>query len=476
MAEKTGVRARAQEPKPKCSNFCKRKSGYNSSSSSADRVLRLQKTAGNQAVQRLIKSGALQAKLRIGQADDVYEQEADRVAEQVMKIPDPFLQHKCGKCTGREKRILQTRESSGEIPAIQNQSIPPFIHKVLHSSGQPLDSATQVFMEDHLGHDFSRVRVHLGAIAEQQETGGAQIQCKPVAKDSCPVRDPGETRASAAAPYTLIELSPRQEWLIGGFGVGSSKIDPAKGDIADLMASIEWKLAQGHFFYVLGQDPVEVLGYSDCHVSKVTPNEQLRIERASNFCEAYKLRLFDRLGSHKTFNKFVSSCRAAPAGEYATSNATKEGRSQNRGVLIRVLPPSAKTPTSSFPYDEKYGPTKGNCATYLATADFLNSVYAHNAFCACSNTPDEPHNNCVRKCLQSKLWPFLADNAEDLRSGRFIWCPTIWRHHRECYRECMCDRSFIDYVAFAPLCTIKMSCPATGISIALFNRCMDSTK
>jgi len=41
----------------------------------------LQRTVGNQAVERLIKSGALQDKLRIGKPGDKYEQEADRVSD-----------------------------------------------------------------------------------------------------------------------------------------------------------------------------------------------------------------------------------------------------------------------------------------------------------------------------------------------------------------------------------------------------------
>ncbi len=46
-----------------------------------DRILYLQRTADNQAVSRLMKSVALQANLRIGQPGDMYEQEADRVAD-----------------------------------------------------------------------------------------------------------------------------------------------------------------------------------------------------------------------------------------------------------------------------------------------------------------------------------------------------------------------------------------------------------
>lgn len=56
--------------------------------SSVDQVLFLHQTLGNQAVQRLFNAGVIQAKLKIGAPDDVYEQEADRVAEQVMRMPE----------------------------------------------------------------------------------------------------------------------------------------------------------------------------------------------------------------------------------------------------------------------------------------------------------------------------------------------------------------------------------------------------
>jgi hypothetical protein len=52
----------------------------------------LQRTIGNQAVQRLFYTGVIQAKLKIGQPNDIYEQEADRVAEEVMRMPEPPMQ------------------------------------------------------------------------------------------------------------------------------------------------------------------------------------------------------------------------------------------------------------------------------------------------------------------------------------------------------------------------------------------------
>jgi hypothetical protein len=62
----------------------------------ADRVAVLQQRVGNHAVQRLFESGIIQAKLRIGQPNDIYEQEADRVADQVMRMAEPGIQRKPG--------------------------------------------------------------------------------------------------------------------------------------------------------------------------------------------------------------------------------------------------------------------------------------------------------------------------------------------------------------------------------------------
>jgi hypothetical protein len=56
--------------------------------SPVDHILFLYRTIGNQAMQRLFKSGVIQAKLKIGQPNDIYEQEADRVADMVMRMPD----------------------------------------------------------------------------------------------------------------------------------------------------------------------------------------------------------------------------------------------------------------------------------------------------------------------------------------------------------------------------------------------------
>src|SRR5262249_2485509 len=45
--------------------------------------------------------------------------------------------------------------------------IPPIVHEVLRSPGQPLDPATRALMEPPFGRDFSQVRVHTDAKAAE---------------------------------------------------------------------------------------------------------------------------------------------------------------------------------------------------------------------------------------------------------------------------------------------------------------------
>ncbi len=70
-------------------------------------LTQLQRKLGNQAMQKMFNTGAIQAKLKIGQPDDKYEQEADRVADQVMRMPDAESIQRCTECGNSERH---TRE------------------------------------------------------------------------------------------------------------------------------------------------------------------------------------------------------------------------------------------------------------------------------------------------------------------------------------------------------------------------------
>lgn len=61
-------------------------------------ILYLQQIAGNQAVQRLLRPRTIQAKLSISQPRDIYEREADRMLDQLMRMPEPVIQRTCSAC------------------------------------------------------------------------------------------------------------------------------------------------------------------------------------------------------------------------------------------------------------------------------------------------------------------------------------------------------------------------------------------
>ena len=89
----------------------------------------------------------------VGRAGSVHEQEAERVSEQVMQMPEPQLDRNRGGTVSAKSGAL------GQI------AVPPQVGEVLSSPGQPLDTASLARMGDHFGHDFSSVRVHTGPLA-----------------------------------------------------------------------------------------------------------------------------------------------------------------------------------------------------------------------------------------------------------------------------------------------------------------------
>jgi outer membrane protein OmpA-like peptidoglycan-associated protein len=144
-------------------------------------ILHLQRTIGNQAVQRMLQTdaqepeaeltgpaplrfahdfsripiyppaaGAIQTRLAINKLGDSYEQEADRIADQVMATPAYTA------VSGAPPRIQRfSGRSNGQMDAA-----PASVAQALASPGRPLDPALRQDMEPRFGYDFSRVRVH----------------------------------------------------------------------------------------------------------------------------------------------------------------------------------------------------------------------------------------------------------------------------------------------------------------------------
>ena len=74
----------------------------------------------------------------------------------------------CGasSSSGRDCEECKTLQRSSNRASASAEA-PPIVHDVLHSPGQPLNSATRAFMEPRFGADFSNVRVHTDAKAAE---------------------------------------------------------------------------------------------------------------------------------------------------------------------------------------------------------------------------------------------------------------------------------------------------------------------
>lgn len=144
---------------------------------------------GNQIAQRFLREGVIQAKLTVNQPADRFEQEADRMADAVMRMPDPgkagglngpnssaasAIQRMCSKCQDDLSRLpvrvqrmcskceeeLHRKESFSSQPSQADIRIPT-------GGGKPLPESTRHFFDLRFGHDFSRVRIHTDNYADE---------------------------------------------------------------------------------------------------------------------------------------------------------------------------------------------------------------------------------------------------------------------------------------------------------------------
>ncbi len=135
----------------------------------------------------------IQPKLSVNQPGDIYEQEADAIADKVVNMVSPanlqplnFLhanyhaQRKCKACEEEEKKVqrkcaeceekekgLQRKETSSGLNAgrnsVQQVADTSALHEHINASqgnGAKLDANTQAFMSDRMGFDFSHVNIH----------------------------------------------------------------------------------------------------------------------------------------------------------------------------------------------------------------------------------------------------------------------------------------------------------------------------
>jgi hypothetical protein len=132
-------------------------------------------------IRHILGRVAVQPKLKIGNTNDALEQEADRVADRVMRMefPDPVsnsgpsapdVQRRCAECDGQVQRqadddedFLQT-QSDGPAPttATIDRGIATGI-----CNGRPLSASARSFFQARFGRSFDDVRIHTGSASDR---------------------------------------------------------------------------------------------------------------------------------------------------------------------------------------------------------------------------------------------------------------------------------------------------------------------
>lgn len=119
----------------------------------------------------------MQRKLFVDAPGGVHEQEADHVADRVMRMPEPPRRRHSCSCGGTcpacraaaereqvQERLQTLRAGPGDTEQVE---APPLVQQVLSEPGEQLDAETRAYFEPRFGHDFGRVRVHTDARAAE---------------------------------------------------------------------------------------------------------------------------------------------------------------------------------------------------------------------------------------------------------------------------------------------------------------------
>jgi outer membrane protein OmpA-like peptidoglycan-associated protein len=411
----------------------------------------------------------IQARLTVNTPEDIYEQEADRVANQVLATP--------AHAAGAPMPIQRFTDQ----PAGQAEAAPVNVDQALAAPSRPLEPALRNDMEKRFGYDFSSVRVHSDAAAEQsareiganaytvesnivfgagrfapgthegrrllahelthvvqQSRRGASLQ-RQTATEVCPPHyDPGEEAKSHTAKGILdvdvthagffsilsefLAANDTDAMMVADFEVDSGEIRPStKSYLAQLIRAYK------------PTDTLEFIGFSDC-VGLESRNLSLRIKRARSVAD-----LFPSSGLKIIVG--APSSLYPPTGQYMAKNTSIIGRALNRSVIIRhpkqppKPPEQPEPPHANIKMEE---PDSKNCSQeqrrQLAIAFPAARMMAERALDAVTDTRRIYEGEVIKFLLKRHFGKDALSNLPGIRAG-FSKILNNWRNW-ESLSEC----------------------------------------
>lgn len=159
----------------------------------------LHRGLGNQALQRMLAEGTIQARLKVGTPNDKYEQEADRLAEQVLRMPVSANidrgqgGDKPGRCalTDHTDVRLQTKhiaqqitplaqqhKQSGGVPQKEDNHSRPYVRRVGHVIRRPINQMRdeeEMLQAKVASHGMPEITSNLGVKIQSLRGGGRSL-------------------------------------------------------------------------------------------------------------------------------------------------------------------------------------------------------------------------------------------------------------------------------------------------------------
>lgn len=402
-------------------------------------VLQLQQQLGNQAVQRLLNSKRIQAKLTIGAPNDKYEQEADRVADQIMHMPEPtateqshgdlslqspVIQRMCPECTEQinrailnedkeeeDEKLLQAKEVPGQMPQMSNE-VESTINS-LRGGGHPLSRAVRDYMEPRFGQDFSQVRVYTDSKASEAARsinaraftlgndivfGAEQLQPQTTAGKRLLAHELVHSLQQAGGMNNYLQRFTVCESQKGCPKRSSGERNRAKRDpmMVEKVSNSIRGLVIGNFD--IGSSSVKAdlggnaewktflgkLGTSSNSGWEIVGFSDCRGSDSLNKSLRQRRAKAIQGAMPKGARGQVEGFKGAPLRECMASNVDEQGRAKNRSALAYVVHIPAPTTTPSLrkvsgPFDlDKCGRVKPGMAT--GKADVIRACIAHSEY------------------------------------------------------------------------------------------------
>ena len=296
--------------------------------------LHLQRMLGNRRVAQLIQAKrltpegkilGLQRKLTVGAADDQFEQEADRVAHQVLHTSDAVAAHAMQRAMSPEEdqdQMLQTKPLA--------VSITPFMQRQMAPNEEPEDQ--EQLVQAKLLNETSREPLQRQPDIEDEETEPLQAQSAGAMSDSFEAGDDVETQLRQSQGRGSPLPDPVRAYMEPRFGVDFRQVRVHTGSDA-----LQMNQAVGAQAFTHGSDIYFGEGHSPTHLELIA-HELTHVVQQSGGVSLQTKRPHAPLPVNATLSLQRACVACAAGGPLCPSCATEDSPIQRKFDATSKIP------------------------------------------------------------------------------------------------------------------------------------------